>query len=345
MSESFKNKRIKFNKKGVQKKFILEAKELLSVTSKAFAKKLNISPRTLSDWIREKFNMPYGHAQKISRLAKVPIPGGYSIFELKDHLRKIGKIGGKNRIILYGKIALNEEYRNKKWQEWWKEIGQYKKKSKGFKSLKKIKIPEKDEKLAEFIGVMLGDGGIAPYHIHITLSSKEKKYIKYIVKLITSLFGLVPKVYRLKNAKAIDIVVQRKLLVDFCFKIGLEMGSKVKHQVDIPEWIKKNTIFTKACIKGLVDTDGCFYNNFYYVNGKKYSYFKIAFTNGSRPLIFSVFRILKDLGINSRISKNYKDVRIESKKYVLKYIKEIGSNNHKHLQKIEKWKKSNNMLK
>jgi transcriptional regulator with XRE-family HTH domain len=345
MSEPFKNKRIKFNKKGVQKKFILEARELLNMSGLKLAQKLDINQRTLSDWIREKFSMPYDCAQKISKLAKISIPSDYYIFELKDHLRKIGKIGGKNRIILYRKIALNEEYRNKKWQEWWREIGQYKKKPKGFKSLVKIKIPGKDEKLAEFTGVMLGDGGIAPYHVHITLSNKEKEYANYLINLINKLFGIKPKIYKIKKAKAIDIVVQRKNLVDFCQKIGLVLGNKVKKQVDIPEWVKENKNFSKACIRGLIDTDGCFYINSYYVNNKKYLYFKIAFTNGSKPLVLSVFRKLKDLGINSRVSKNYKDVRIESRKHVLKYIEEIGSNNHKHLQKIEKWKKSNNMLK
>ncbi|OGI46759.1 hypothetical protein A2121_00075 [Candidatus Nomurabacteria bacterium GWB1_40_6] len=345
MLESYKNARVKFNKKGIQKNYILKVKKLLRITGSKLAKKLNISQRTLSDWSREKFHISYIGAQKLYKISGVPVPSPNIIIEWKEHLRKIGKIGGKNRIKIYGKIALNEEYRNKKWREWWQKIGQYKKNAPGFQSLIEIKIPKKNKRLAEFVGIMLGDGGVAPYHIHITLSDKEKKYIKYTIKLITELFGLVPKIYKLKHAKAVDIVVQRKQLVNFCKEIGLVLGNKVKQQIDIPQWIKENKFFSKACIRGLVDTDGCFYSNSYYSNGKKYSYFKIAFTSASKPLIASVAKIFKSLEIKARISKNYKDVRIESSKYVNRYISEIGSNNSKHVEKIEKWKNYRNMLK
>lgn len=84
--------------------------------------------------------------------------------------------------------------------------------------------------------------------------------------------------------------------------------------------------------------NGCFYINSYIVGGKKYSYFKIAFTSASVPLINSVAKTLINFGIHARISKNHKDVRIEDRQYVLKYIQDIGSHNNKHLQKIEKWK-------
>lgn len=345
MLESFKNIRIKFDKKGIQRDFILKSKESLGITNLKLAKKLKVHPRTLSDWARERFTMPQSSVKKLSQLANIPIPKNYSIIDLKDHLKKIGEKGGKKRILLYGKVTLNEEYRNTRWREWWKNIGQHKEKPEGFNYLIKIKIPSKDEQLAEFTGIMLGDGGIAPYHIHITLSDKEKEYTYYITNLIVKLFGVKPKIYKIKKAKAVDIVVQRKNLVNFCQEIGLVLGSKVKKQVDVPEWVKVDKFFLKACIRGLIDTDGCFYINSYCVNNKKYSYFKIAFTSSSLPLIQTVFTALTDFGINARISKNKKDVRIEGSQYVDKYINEIGSNNNKHLDKIKQWKNNSNMVK
>lgn len=36
------------------------------------------------------------------------------------------------------------------------------------------------------------------------------------------------------------------------------------------------------------------------------------------------------------------DIRIVGEKYVAKYIREIGSHNQKHLDKIEKWKGATN---
>jgi len=345
MLESFKNKRIKFDRKGDQRDFILKSKESLGITSLKLAKKLKVHQRTLSDWTREKFTMPQSSVKKLSQLSNIPIPKNCLVIDLKDHLKKIGQKGGKKRVFLYGKVTLNEEYRNKRWKEWWKGIGQYKEKPEGFNSLIKIKIPSKTERLAEFTGIMLGDGGIAPYHIHITLSDEEKEYANYITNLIIKLFGVKPKIYEIKKAKAVDIVIQRKNLVDFCQEIGLVLGSKVKKQVDVPEWVKMDKNFLIACIRGLIDTDGCFYINSYYVNNKKYSYFKIAFTNSSFPLIQTVFTALTELNINARISKNKKDVRIEGNMYVNKYIDEIGSNNKKHLDKIKQWKNNPNMVK
>ena len=74
------------------------------------------------------------------------------------------------------------------------------------------------------------------------------------------------------------------------------------------------------------------------MSGKRYSYLKIAFTSASHPLISSVSKILINLGFNVRISKNQRDVRIDDVKHVCRYIKEIGTHNRKHLEKIKNWK-------
>ena len=126
--------------------------------------------------------------------------------------------------------------------------------------------------------------------------------------MINELFGVIPKICKLNNAEAVKIAVNRKQLVDFCQKIGLVKGNKVRQQIDIPQWIKNNKKFSIACIRGLIDTDGCFYTNSYYSHGKKYFYFKIAFTSASRPLINSVAGALMNFGIKARISNNFKDV-------------------------------------
>ena len=338
MSESYIKYRIKFHNKGIQRAFILKAKKLLGLTGIELAKKLNINPRTLSDWTREKITISQISAQIISKLANIKIPENHHIIDWRTHFQKAGKIGGKNKFLKYGNISGNEKYRKEKWEEWWKAIGQYKKPAKGFVTLTKIKIPRKSKLLAEFIGILLGDGNISAYHISIALSSEEKDYIRYVNSVIQKLFGVFPKIFKHKSANAVSIIVNRKLLVDFCQKFGFEMGNKITHQVDMPEWIKTNDMFSKECIRGLVDTDGCFFTHSYIVRGKKYSYLKIAFTNVSRPLLLSVAKTLINSGFNVRISKNQRDVRIDDTHFVTKYINEIGSHNEKHLQKIRKWK-------
>jgi len=338
MPELHTKDRIKFSKKGGQRGFILKCKKALVLTSLSLAKKLNVSQRTVTDWISEKFYMPYASAMTLSKLSKILIAEKYQIIDWKKRLQKIGKKGGKKRLEIYGKVTLNESYRARRWKEWWQSVGKYKSNSAGFQSILEIKLPTKDIRLAEFMGIMLGDGGVAPYHIHITLSNTEKKYANYIIDLVNELFGVVPKVHKLKYAQAIDIVIHRKQLVTFCQEIGLVRGNKIKQQIDIPEWIKSNTEFSKACVRGLIDTDGCFYDNSYTSNNKKYSYFKIAFTSASLPLRLSVAKILNDLNIKTSI--DHKDVRINDIQSVQRYIEIIGSHNQKHLDKILRFTKN-----
>ena len=337
MLESSKNIRIKFNKKGDQKNFILKAQTSLGLTGFKLSQKLAFSQRTLSDWKREKFTLSYATAQKISKISGVALANDYKLVSFDEHLKKIGKAGGEKRMALYGRVTLDEEYREKKWREWWNNTGQYKTPAEGFNSLEKIRKPKKSISLAEFAGIMLGDGGISDYQISVCLSNKEVVYISYVSDLINKLFSVESKIYKLKHAEAVNIIVSRKELVDFCQSIGLVKGDKIRQQIDIPNWIKENKSYQRECIRGLIDTDGCFYTNSYISHGKKYSYFKIAFVSASIPLIKSVAEVLRNMGIKARISKNYRDVRIEESVYVKKYIEEIGSHNQKHLDKIARW--------
>ncbi len=337
MVESFIQNRIVFNKKGTQKRYISLAKEQLQLTWDSFAKKLGISTRTLTSWGNEKLHMSETAAKTIMQLTDMPIPRPYSIIEWNNHLKNISKKGGRNSFLKHGNIGGDVVHRKNKWREWWDKTGQYKNPGKGYQSLIEINKPEKSKLLAEFTGIMLGDGGVTSYSTSVTLSNTEKSYILYVCNVISNLFGLLPKVYKHSSAEAVRIIVNRKELVDFCQSIGLVKGDKIQHQIDIPDWIKENKVYARECIRGLVDTDGCFYTNSYLSHGKKYSYFKIAFVSASVPLIMSFTQTLTKMGIKARISKNFRDVRIEEEIYVRKYIDEIGSHNQKHIDKIVRW--------
>ena len=121
-------------------------------------------------------------------------------------------------------------------------------------------------------------------------------------------------------------------LVDFLLKQGLVAGSKVRNQVDIPHWINSKVEYQKACIRGLIDTDGSFYRHRYNSNGKNYKYLKLCFTNRSKPLLNSVLRILK--GLNFKASLHGNQVFVYSRLGIKKYFEEIGSHNPKHSNKI-----------
>jgi hypothetical protein len=147
------------------------------------------------------------------------------------------------------------------------------------------------------------------------------------------LFGVVPGKHVRHNCQAINIAISRVLLVRFCIeKLGLKVGNKIKQQISIPNWVMENDKFAVACLRGLVDTDGCLIIHKYKSKGRYYTYKKIGFTSRSAPLLRSVSDILNNLGIKNRNSGKY-DIRIEASRDVELYFKLVGTNNPKHLKR------------
>ena len=181
-----------------------------------------------------------------------------------------------------------------------------------------------------------------PAKVHLTLAflGEQNPEIKdKLVEIIEqsakdiSLFEVTPAVYHDAKDSVNNIVISRKNLVKFCVeKLDLKIGNKIRQQVDIPEWIKRNKKFQIACVRGLIDTDGSVIIHKYGVNGKLYNYKKLQFTSLSRPLLLSVYKILKDLEVNPRLARQ-KEVWIDSKMSVKKYFDIVGSHNLKHLNR------------
>lgn len=331
MTQPYTSDRIIFEK-NKQSKFILDCKFDLRITWTALAEILKINCRTLHDWSKEKKKMSYDSAVFLSEKTGILLPRKIKIIKWSDHLKRISIKGGKAHYKRYGRIG-NEMTRQKAWQIWWNEKGKYR----NFKILQRrgIRIPIKDIFLAEFVGIVIGDGNISDYAVRITLDSlADKEYISYVSSLIKRLFNVNPKIFKHKKYRAVDIVVHRKNLVEYCVKLGLNIGDKIRQNLDIPNWIKENKNFSIACVRGLVDTDGCFFNHSYKSNGKNYHYTKIAFTNRNKILIESVKKILMNLGFHVRITKDGNDIRIENQEDVLRYMDIVGTSNPKFMNKI-----------
>lgn len=315
--------------KGEQHKFINKILQKISIVEAA--KLCDLSERTIRDWRREKFLMNKEAAQLMSFKTNVPFP---KKFEEKNDYWYINPWPGYfSAIKKHGKFGGDSEYRKQKWREWWKKEGKFL--NNPIFKRKPINRPRKSKELAEFIGIMLGDGGISLHktQICITLNNRDdKEYILFVCKLIEKLFKKKPSIYEIKDAVASTIAVSSTNLVDYLIAHGLKSGNKFKLQVDIPDWIKNNASYAIACVRGLVDTDGCIFNHSYTVNNKVYAYKKLSFTSYSQPMRKSVYDILKSIGINPRMS-SYRDVRIDSRKDMEIYFKVIGSSNPKHLNK------------
>lgn len=322
--------------KGRQSKFLAKAVKTSHLSWAAFAKKINIHSRTLNDWRREKCSMPINKLKKICKLYNLSVPN----IKLKKpfwYTFKGATLGAEATLKKYGRVGGDLAYQKKKWYEWWNKKGKYQDNG-CIKEPLPIKIPRFSKDLAEFTGIMLGDGGITNNQIKITTNSiDDKEYTIFIKKLIKKLFGVNPSVcFRKKDVSALDIIVSRKKLVEFCNKkLGLHIGNKLKQGLDIPNWIRKNIEFEKRCVRGLIDTDGCIFDEIHNIKGKKYSYMRLNFTSASPELIKSVFDILNKFNLNPKI-RNNRCVQIEDKENIKKYFKIIGTNNPKHLKRYHK---------
>ena len=193
----------------------------------------------------------------------------------------------------------------------------------GFNNIHKVRLPKRSAKLAELIGILLGDGNLKPTQVTVTLGTKEDQYAEYVAKMMGELFQVKPKISRKRGEKVAyfgSTVAVRWLLAG-----GLALN-KVKEQVDIPAWCRRKKIFMEAVVRGLIDTDGSVYR-------LRAGRVQISLCNRSLPILKTASIILKRLGFHpSRISC-YK-IYLTRKDDVLKYYREIGFSNQKHSRRF-----------
>lgn len=121
---------------------------------------------------------------------------------------------------------------------------------------------EEEEDLAEMIGIILGDGHISDsqnhYRLSIAFNPEEKNYIEYVKNLMEKIFKVIPQYCeRIRPGRnSARLRITRKEIVSFLLSKGLKAGNKVKNQIGVPEWIKENSKYRVACLRGLLDTDG-----------------------------------------------------------------------------------------
>ncbi len=332
MAEQLKSKRV-FFPTGKQAEFLLQSKKDLDCTWSALAEICEMSVRNLSDWRKEKSSLTFFAVKRICQKRKIAWPNNLVVKDAYWYTKKGAVAGGRAVVSKYGKVGGDESYRKKKWQAWWEKEGRLK--SSKITQPLPFKKPVFSEDLAEFVGIMLGDGGITEHQITVTLNSvTDKEYLGFVAALIARLFDVPVMFYAHKQSLAKRTVVSRVALVKYLVEaVGLHVGSKVRQQVDIPSWIKENKQYSISCLRGLIDTDGCIILHRYRSKGRRYCYKKIGFTSRSYPLLRSVSAILLILGIKHRIMKNNWDIRIETQEEAKKYFQMVGTHNPKHLKR------------
>ena len=321
--------------KGRQAQYLDEARKKLGLSWLLFAQEIGANRRTVNDWRRERFSLPEELLRKIVLQTGMKVPSKIEIRDRYWYVAPAALAGGVATLKRYGQVGEVAENRKKKWREWWEREGQYKS---VITSPKLIIKPRFSRKLAEFVGIMMGDGGITNKQVTVTLNKEaDRLYVLYVARIINELFGVEPSLYT-KNGggKALDITVSRTHLVRFCSTLGLKIGNKIKQNLDIPEWVQNKRSFLLACIRGLVDTDGGIFQETHKIKGRSYSYARLAFTSASPPLRLSVMRALEEVGLHPRL-RSKRNVQIEAEVEIREYFRVVGTSNPKHRQRFNKF--------
>jgi intein/homing endonuclease len=202
-------------------------------------------------------------------------------------------------------------------------------KNSGFKVRKRFPKPRESTKLAEFIGIMLGDGSLTESQVRIILSSKDDRiYARYVKHLMYELFSEPPSVTE-RSGNILEIVISGKNLVNYLKQKGLVVGNKIRQGVCIPNWIFRRISWRRAVLKGLLDTDGCVYLDRHKRNNVGYRSICIAYTTYSKHLFNDIYNCLVFLGFSpTKSTKNR--VMLRRRKEIKQFFRYIGSENAKH---------------
>ncbi|OGG11727.1 hypothetical protein A2Z00_01320 [Candidatus Gottesmanbacteria bacterium RBG_13_45_10] len=323
--------RVFLSRKDAEKYFeLIKSQEDLSYFELARLWKIN--PRTLRDWKNGQYSFPEELSRKVEQRYKIPLPQAAMIENDSDIKARAGKIGAVERMKKYGnpgtplgrskggKISLLTHQKN----------------NNGFKIAKLFPTPQKTSLLAEFIGIMLGDGGLTDYQTRITLNKiDDMDYVDYVKEIANKLFLEYPSLSS-GRGKAIDLVISGKNLVDFLISMGLVKGDKIKQKIHIPSWINNRNEWKLSVLRGLFDTDGSVYLDKHYKKNIVYKSICVAYTSYSAPLQSNIYDLLVEFGFFPTIS-TINRIMLRKKEEVMKFFELVKPGNGKHVGRYRQY--------
>lgn len=313
------------------------AVEVVSKNWHDHAQHLKISPRTLYDWRRDTITIPYHSFQSLCRLGKIS-EKNFTPKILPDfwNTRKAGKKGSITSMQLYG----NPGTKNGRRKGGLASLQTHKKMGTAFKLLMPVHKPKHSHKLAEFLGIMFGDGHLSQYQLSVTTNSEtDRQHAYFVQELIATLFKLPSKVTKKPNQNALEIVASSKNLVTFIHELGMPIGNKLRAGLTIPYWVQSSKIFSRSFIRGLFDTDGCIYRDSHTINGKRYDHMGWTITSYSQSLVHDILSLLKGWNYFPTFKSPQKSVFIRRQAEIHRYFKEIGTSNKKHIGRYNQFSK------
>jgi hypothetical protein len=192
-----------------------------------------------------------------------------------------------------------------------------------------------NSELAEFVGIILGDGNINVKSTQITISGGEidGSYVtEHIPSLIRNLFYKNVSFGKLTSGGLDCSFGSRQIGLYLIQKWPYLSHGKINCK--IPSEFFKDKNLLRACIRGLFDTDGGLHRH--HVKSAQ-----LKFTNKRVSLVDSLENGLKQLRYKPCRTIDHKSKNTHAlylfTEDVKRYFKEIGSNNPKNKIKFEEW--------
>lgn len=298
-----------------------------------FANTFGVTGRTVYEWRSGRSTIPSQFVDFAKdRLGVRSIQNAKKLDDFWSRAQS-GKTGGLQRIAMYG----NPGTASGRSLGGLRSLTTHRKTQTSRFVARKVFLPRFGPKLAEFIGIVLGDGGVQKRQIVITLHKEDDKaYAHYVEQLIRRLFKVQPSLIPRRGKNAVDIILSRVAVVEFLTKQGMLVGNKVRQQVDVPKWIKGSKVLETACVRGLFDTDGCFYVDRHIIKGKVYLNCGMNFTNRSLPLLSFFKRMLIERGYHPTQRTKF-SIFLRRESEILHYIKDVGTSNEKVIRRFKKY--------
>ncbi len=184
--------------------------------------------------------------------------------------------------------------------------------------------------MAELFGILLGDGSVTTYYAKVYLNLKlETAYALFVTDLFKKLFpGSNVTNSKRESRGTWEVQISSKEACDYLKKIGFD--PKIR---SVPLWITQKSLFRKAAIRGLFDTEGTVGVKFY--KGKRgfVQYKQLTVTNTNKNILQFVENSL--VGLGYRPTKNSKkNIYISNRLDIKRYLEDIRSHNPKMLGKL-----------
>ena len=299
-------------------------------TSSMLASTLGVHERTFRDWRRGKFLMPLVAFQKLLNITEIPEHLLSPVF-IDERLQR--KLAGEKGGVAYTKLYGAPGTHNSRRKGGNASFERRKMDAKDIYARKAIQLPTQGLQLAEFMGIMIGDGSVGTYQASVSLNAvTDEQYSYFVVELIEKLFAIKPSLQHRIASNCTVIVISSIELTEQLQRYGLPKGDKIRAAIDIPSWILKNPALTAACLRGIFDTDGSIFLERHRIKDSPYAYPRMAFVSASPPLVESIHKGLTTLGIYAT-RRGQRKVTIERFTDIDKYFKIVSSSNPKHLER------------